>query len=78
MHSSNPEDDTESLEDGNYQVIIAVVQATICGIIVILICANKHLSRCHKVTITALIVFELLVLVSGIGLYIGLRDKNTG
>ena len=63
-----------------YQVIIIVgVQAAICGMIAYLICsANTYLSLCNKVTLTALVLFEFAVLASGVGLYLGFRDNNTG
>ena len=72
----------ESSADGEfpYQVIIiALVQAAICGMIAYLICsANTYLSLCNKVTLTALVLFEFAVLASGVGLYLGFRDNNTG
>ena len=73
-------EDEELSADGEFpfQVIIALVQAAIFSIIAYLICANNHLSLCNKVTVTALVLFEIAVLVSGVCLYLGFRDDNTG
>ena len=71
-----------SADDGDFPyqvVIIAAVQATICCIIASLICsANNYLSLCNKITLMALVLFEFAVLASGVGLYLGFRDSNTG
>ena len=71
-----------SADDGDFPyqvVIIAAVQAAICGIIASLICsANNYLSLFNKITLMALVLFEFVVLASGVGLYLGFRDSNTG
>ena len=76
------EDSSANDGDFPYQVvIIAAVQAAICGIIASLICsANNYLSLCNKIskiTLMALVLFEFAVLASGVGLYLGFRDSNT-
>ena len=74
----NEDEELSAYGEVPFQVIIALVQAVIFSIIAYLICANNHLSLCNKVTVTALVFFEIAVLVSGVGLYLGFRDDSTG
>ena len=74
----NDNGEPSSDNEVTYQVIIGIVQATICGIIAYHMFANHFLSLCNKVTFTALVLFEFAVLASGVGLYLGFRDNNTG
>ena len=73
-------DDGEPSSDNEitYQVIIAIVQAAICGIITYQMCANHFLSLCNKVTVTTLVTFELVVFASGIGLFVRFTNNSTG
>ena len=55
---NDAEDSSADNGDFPYQVvIIAAVQAAICGIVVSLICsANNYLSLCKKITLMALVL----------------------
>ena len=76
-------EDEELSADGEFpfQVIIALLQAAIFSIIAYLtinINSNNQLSLSKKVTVTALVLFEIAVLISGVGLYLGFREDDTG
>ena len=73
-------DDGEPSSDNEvtYQVIIGIVQATICGIIAYHMFANHFLSLCNKVIVTTLVIFELVVFASGVGLFVRFTNNSTG
>ena len=77
----NEDEELSAYGEFPFQVIIALLQAAIFSIIAYLtinINSNNQLSLSKKVTVTALVLFEIAVLVSGVGLYLGFRDNNTG
>ena len=74
----NEDSEASSVNEVTYQVIIAIVQAAICGIIAYQMCANHFLSLCNKVTVTTLVIFELVVFASGVGLFVRFTNNSTG
>ena len=72
----NYETKSPATEEFPYQAIIAVAQAIICSGIAYLTCFAK--SYLSAVTLAALILFELTILATGVGLYLGFRDNHPG
>ena len=77
----NEDEELSAYGEVPFQVIIALLQAAIFSIIAYLtinINSNNQLSLSKKVTVTALVLFEIAVLISGVGLYLGFREDDTG
>ena len=74
----NYDGEPSSDNEVTYQVIVAIVQAAICGIITYQMCANHFLSLCNKVIVTTLVTFELAVFASGVGLFVKFTNNSTG
>ena len=61
---------------GNFEVIIAVVQAVLFTLMAYLLSGNKYRSLWHSVAITALVLVEFAILITGLGLFFGFRGNN--
>ena len=72
----NDNGEASSDNEVTYQVIIAIVQSAICGIIAYQMCANHFLSLCNKVIVTTLVIFELVIFASGVGLFVSFTKKG--
>ena len=58
----NDDGEPSSNTEVTYQVIIAIVQVAICGIIIYQMCANHFFTLCNKVIVTSLVTSELMVI----------------
>ena len=74
-----PQTSTDCLPDDrkirNFEVVIIVIQALLLTLLVYLQC-NTQRSVWYRISVAALVLFEFSIMVTGTGLFLGLRGDD--
>ena len=76
-----PQTSTDYFQDddrkaGNFEVVVVVIQAILFTFMAYLLCRNIYRSLWHRLTLASLVLFEFSILVTGLGLFLGLKGDD--